>query len=69
MVLDNKISSQFARIALGHVTKQYPYKMDHVLLSDEDALPPRVLHPIFHGSFDWHSCVHRQWRPCRRAVG
>jgi hypothetical protein len=23
--------------------------------------PPRELHPIFHGSFDWHSCVHGYW--------
>ena len=29
--------------------------------SDEDALPPHVLHPIFFGSFDWHSCVHGWW--------
>ena len=50
-----------ARIALGHVTKEYPHKLDHVLLSDEDALPPSVLHPIFFGSFDWHSCVHGWW--------
>ena len=28
---------------------------------DEDALPPRALHPIFFGSFDWHSCVHGWW--------
>jgi hypothetical protein len=61
MMLDKRIASQFARIALGHVTKRYPYKLDHVLLGDEDALPPRVLHPIFHGSFDWHSCVHGWW--------
>ncbi len=61
MMLDKRIASQFARIALGHVGKQYPYKLDHVLLGDEDALPPRVLHPIFHGSFDWHSCVHGWW--------
>jgi len=61
MMLDKRIASQFARIALGHVRKQYPYKLDHVLLGDEDALPPRVLHPIFHGSFDWHSCVHGWW--------
>jgi len=61
MALDNRIASQFARIALGHVARQYPYKLDHVLLGDEDALPPRVLHPIFHGSFDWHSCVHGWW--------
>ena len=29
--------------------------------SDEDALPPHALHPIFFGSFDWHSCVHGWW--------
>ena len=28
---------------------------------DDDALPPRALHPIFFGSFDWHSCVHGWW--------
>ena len=50
-----------AGIALGHVTKEYPHKLDHVLLRDEDALPPRALHPIFYGSFDWHSCVHGWW--------
>jgi hypothetical protein len=50
-----------ARIAFGHVTREYPHKLDHVLLGDEDALPPRRLHPIFYGSFDWHSCVHGWW--------
>jgi hypothetical protein len=50
-----------ARIALGHITKEYPHKLDHVLNGDEDALPPRELHPVFFGSFDWHSCVHGWW--------
>ena len=50
-----------AAIALGHVTKEYPNKLDHVLESDADALSPRELHPIFYGSFDWHSCVHGWW--------
>jgi hypothetical protein len=50
-----------AQIALGHVTKEYPHKLDHVMTSDKDALPPRELHPIFFGSFDWHSCVHGWW--------
>jgi hypothetical protein len=61
MMLDAAIASRFARIALGHVRKEYPHKLDHVLLGDEDALPPRALHPIFYGSFDWHSCVHGWW--------
>jgi hypothetical protein len=61
MKLDANLAARFARIALGHVTRQYPYKLDHVLFGDEDARPPRELHPIFHGSFDWHSCVHGWW--------
>jgi len=59
--LDAQLASRMAQIALGHVTKEYPHKLDHVLVSDADALPPRVLHPIFFGSFDWHSCVHGWW--------
>jgi len=61
MMLDAGLASRFARIALGHVTREFPNKLDHVLLGDEDALPPRALHPIFYGSFDWHSCVHGWW--------
>ena len=59
--LDAEFASRATGIALGHVRKEYPHKLDHVLLGDEDALPPRVLHPIFFGSFDWHSCVHGWW--------
>jgi hypothetical protein len=59
--LDRDLASRMARIALGHVAKEYPNKLDHVLLGDEDALTPRALHPIFYGSFDWHSCVHGWW--------
>jgi hypothetical protein len=59
--LDAQLASSFARVALGHVRRPYPYKMDHVLASDEDARPPRDFHPIFFGSYDWHSCVHGWW--------
>jgi hypothetical protein len=59
--LDAELASHMARIALDHVRQEYPHKLDHVLLGDQDALPPRELHPIFYGSFDWHSCVHGWW--------
>jgi len=59
--LDVQLASKMARIALDHVTKEYPHKLDHVLTSDADAKTPRALHPIFFGSFDWHSCVHGWW--------
>ena len=55
------MAERFAAIALGHVTQEYPHKLDHVLNCDADAQTPRVLHPIFFGSFDWHSCVHGWW--------
>ncbi len=55
------LASAFARIALGHVAREYPNKLDHVLDGDADALGPRALHPIYFGSFDWHSCVHGYW--------
>ncbi|MGE0179836.1 MAG: DUF2891 family protein, partial [Sphingomonas sp.] len=59
--LTPEIANRFATIALGHVTKEYPHKLDHVLDGPEDVLGPRALHPIFFGSFDWHSCVHGYW--------
>jgi hypothetical protein len=59
--LDAKLVSHMARTALGHVTREYPHKLDHALAGEADALTPRALHPIFFGSFDWHSCVHGWW--------
>ena len=61
MNLDDQLASRMARIAIGHVAKEYPHKLDHVLLGDHDARTPSDLHPIFFGSFDWHSCVHGWW--------
>ncbi len=55
------LASQFARIALGHVTREFPNKLDHVISAPNDALGPKALHPIFFGSFDWHSAVHGHW--------
>jgi hypothetical protein len=55
------LAARFAGIALGHVTREYPHKLDQVLDGPEDLLSPRELHPIFFGSFDWHSCVHGWW--------
>src|SRR5262249_29484393 len=59
--LTPETAARFAEIALGHVTREYPPKLDQVLEGPEDLLGPRALHPIFFGSFDWHSCVHGYW--------
>src|SRR5262245_62532743 len=54
-------ASQLADIALANVTREFPNKLDHVLTGPQDVQGPRALHPIFYGSFDWHSCVHAYW--------
>lgn len=55
------IASHLANIALANVTREYPNKLDHILTSTQDLKGPRALHPIFYGSYDWHSCVHGYW--------
>jgi hypothetical protein len=46
---------------LSHITREYPNGIQHVLSGPADVRRPRDLHPIFFGSFDWHSCVHGYW--------
>lgn len=59
--IDAALASRFAATALGHVTREYPNHIMHVLTGPQDARTPRDMHPIFFGSFDWHSCVHGWW--------
>jgi hypothetical protein len=61
MELTLDLATAFARIALGHVTREYPNKPGNVLAGPSDARTPSALYPVFHGSFDWHSCVHSYW--------
>src|SRR5205823_7500038 len=60
-------ASQFAKLALDCVHKQYPNKIAHSLNSDADVKPPRELTPAFYGCYDWHSSVHGHWLLVRLA--
>jgi hypothetical protein len=59
--LTEDLGTRFAAIALGHVTREYPNHLAHGFEGPQDAGTPSGLHPIFYGSFDWHSCVHGYW--------
>ena len=59
--LNAQIASGFARVALSHITREYPNLLQHFLTRAEDLRPARELHPVFFGSLDWHSCVHGYW--------
>ncbi|MDO1581748.1 DUF2891 domain-containing protein [Rhizobium oryzicola] len=59
--LSADLADRFAAIALGHVTREYPNHLAHGFEGPQDLGTPSQLHPIFYGSFDWHSCVHGYW--------
>ncbi|CAM2177426.1 DUF2891 domain-containing protein [Burkholderia latens] len=59
--LTAELASKFASLALAHLTREYPNKLTHSLEGPHDVQGPRALHPIFYGSYDWHSCVHGYW--------
>jgi len=59
--LTNDLASKFAAIALSHVEREYPNAPQYVLSDASELKTPREAHPVFYGSFDWHSCVHGYW--------
>ena len=64
-ILTADLAESFVRIALSHAQREFPNKPGHVLSGPEDARTPKELHPVFYGSFDWHSCVHGYWMLAR----
>jgi hypothetical protein len=59
--LTRDIAEKFAALALAHVRREYPNIMQHAMSGPGDVMGPRAAHPIFFGSYDWHSCVHGYW--------
>jgi hypothetical protein len=63
-------AARFADCALQAVRTRFPHKLDHLILDEDDRPPPARIHPVFDGSYDWHSSVHMHWsllRLLRRA--
>ncbi|MDT0382454.1 DUF2891 domain-containing protein [Streptomyces sp. DSM 42041] len=54
-------AAAFARTALANITREYPNAPAHLLAGPHELVPPRDLHPAFHGAYDWHSAVHMHW--------
>lgn len=47
--------------AVANVTRDYPVHWTHFISSPAELVPQRDRHPVFAGSYDWHSCVHQSW--------
>jgi len=60
-MLDQHQVSNFAKLALKGIKKEYPNKLSHVMNDKSEVKSPSELHPVFYGCFDWHSSVHGHW--------
>jgi Protein of unknown function (DUF2891) len=54
-------AARFASTALAAIAQRFPHKLDHLILDEHDIATPSALHPVFDGSYDWHSSVHMHW--------
>ena len=61
MRLDARTGGRLAQLCSAAIHREYPSQIVHLLREDGDLGPPRALHPVFFGSFDWHSAVHGHW--------
>jgi Protein of unknown function (DUF2891) len=59
--LTRALASSLARVALANVEREYPRRLDQLLVAPDAEWRPRRLHPAFYGSYDWHSAVHMHW--------
>ena len=59
--LDDDTANALLDTAVANVRRDYPVHWTQLISSPDDLRPHRELHPVFAGSYDWHSCVHQTW--------
>ncbi|MGW5052488.1 DUF2891 domain-containing protein [Actinokineospora sp. NPDC004072] len=59
--LDSATAERLLATAVANIRRDYPVHWMHLIHSPGDLRPQRELHPVFAGSYDWHSCVHQTW--------
>lgn len=63
--LDPTTADRLLGTAVANIRRDYPVHWTHLVHSPGDLVPQRLLHPVFAGSYDWHSCVHQTWLAVR----
>jgi hypothetical protein len=63
----NQKHASYARTALENVRREFPNLIVHFAYDADECskLTPSHQHPVFFGSYDWHSCVHMHWALAR----
>jgi hypothetical protein len=60
-MLDAASAHRLASSVVRAINTTYPHANVHLAQSRDDVAPASISHPAFHGSYDWHSCVHMHW--------
>jgi hypothetical protein len=60
-VLTEELASRFARVALANIEREFPRHILHFMTGPGPLPEQRAVHPVFYGSYDWHSAVHMHW--------
>ncbi|WP_018686270.1 DUF2891 domain-containing protein [Actinokineospora enzanensis] len=63
--LDPDTAHRLLTTAVANIQRDYPVHWIHLIDSPDELVPQRHRHPVFAGSFDWHSCVHQTWLAVR----
>jgi hypothetical protein len=69
MTVLSEQAPRYASIALHNLATDIPHHLDHLCVEAGESPAIRELHPAFHSSFDWHSCVHMHWLLVRLLSG
>lgn len=59
--IDATITGRLARLALAHVTREFPINPAMTRNAPTGSVSPRVNRPIFYGSFGWDGSVATHW--------
>jgi hypothetical protein len=59
--MDDSDANRLLTTAVANVQRDYPVHWTHFVHSAGELVPQRTRHPVFAGSYDWHSCVHQTW--------
>ncbi|HET9659159.1 MAG TPA: DUF2891 domain-containing protein [Thermomicrobiales bacterium] len=56
-----ELADSYLNVALANITREFPVYPWYVATRPGPYPTHREAHPVFYGSFDWHSCVEMHW--------
>ncbi|MEZ4531734.1 MAG: DUF2891 domain-containing protein [Thermomicrobiales bacterium] len=57
----NQLADPYLDVALENIVREYPIYPWYIATGPGAYPTHREAHPVFFGSFDWHSCVEMHW--------